>query len=90
MFHTRTHDDIEKELQEARKHIKIGGTYSHYKNPQNLYKVIFLATQEETDKICVIYQSEYGKKLLFVRDLDSWLDNPEVNGEKVERFKLVE
>jgi hypothetical protein len=90
MVHLKTHEDIEIELQVAQKAVKIGGVYAHYKNAQQRYKVIALGTQEETDKICVIYQSEYGKKLIFVRDLDNWLDKPKVEGQLVERFKLIE
>lgn len=85
----KSHEDIEQEIQEAQTIIKIGGIYSHYKNPKNLYKVISLGTQEATDKICVIYQAEYDNKLIFVRDVDSWLGNPVVNGKTVQRFRLV-
>ncbi|MCL5785023.1 MAG: DUF1653 domain-containing protein [Patescibacteria group bacterium] len=81
---------LEDELKQAKRLIKVGGFYTHYKNPLNTYKVIELAIQEASDKICVIYQAEYNKNLIFVRDLDSWLENPEVNGQKVIRFKLVE
>ena len=77
--HTKTHKDIETEIIEAKKLVKIGGIYSHYKNPAHHYKVITLAMQEATDKLCVIYETQYGKKLLFVRDLDNWLTQPEVN-----------
>lgn len=85
----KTHEEIEKELREAKKLIKLGGLYSHYKKPERLYKIIGFATQEASDKICVIYQAEYGKKLIFVRDLDSWLNSTLVNGKKITRFKQV-
>lgn len=90
MSHTKTFEDLEKELNEAKKAVKIGGTYSNYKSPRNLYKVVALGTQEATEKLCVIYQSEDERKLLFVRDLDNWLDKPDVDGTKVERFKLID
>jgi hypothetical protein len=89
MTQKKTQEELEKELREAEKLIKVGGVYSHYKNPQNLYTVIALAIQEATNKICVIYQAEYGKKLIFVRDLDIWLSKPETHGEKVERFTRI-
>lgn len=85
----KTNEEIEKEINKVKKLIKVGGVYAHYKNPRNHYKVIALATQESTDKLCVLYQAKYGKKLLFVRDVDSWLDNPLLDGKKVKRFKLV-
>lgn len=86
----KTHEEIEEELKIAATQVKVGGTYSHYKNPEHTYTVVSLAMQEATENICVIYRAEYGKKLTFVRDLHSWLENPEVNGVKVPRFKLVE
>ncbi len=70
------HEAIGKEIDDAKKRVKIGGIYSHYKNPDMLYEVIGFAVQESTDKLCVIYQAKYGKKLTFVRDLDSWLEEP--------------
>ena len=85
----KSHEQLEEELNVAKSKVVVGGIYAHYKHPENLHKVIDLGTQEATDKICVIYQSLYGKKLTFVRDLDSWLETPELNGTKVERFKLV-
>lgn len=85
----KTEEEIEKEIQEAKREIVMGGLYSHYKNPKNLYTVIALATQEATNKLCVIYRAEYGKKLLFVRDLDNWLEQPEWHGKKVTRFILI-
>ena len=89
MSHLKTHEELQQELNEAEKLVKIGGIYAHYKTPKNLYKVIAFGTQEATNKICVIYQAEYGKKLIFVRDVDTWLDKPVVNGKKIPRFKFV-
>lgn len=86
----KTHEDIEREMAEAAKRVKVGGTYAHYKNPKNLYTVEALAIQEATDKVCVVYRAKYGRKPLFVRGLDSWLERPELEGKRVDRFRLVE
>lgn len=85
--HKKTQEELEIELIEAEKMIKIGSRYSHFKRPDRTYKVVGLGIQERTEKICVIYQAEYGRKLIFVRDLESWLEQPQVG---VDRFKLVE
>lgn len=85
----KTHTGLHNELKEAKKLVKINGVYSHYKNPSKLYKVIALGIQEATDKICVIYQAEYDHDLFFIRDLDSWIEKPLVEGQEVERFKRV-
>jgi hypothetical protein len=82
----KSHQILEEELQKAEKLVKVGGIYSHFKHPEKLYKVISLGVQESTDKICVVYRAEYNKKLVFVRDLDSWLEKPQEN---IDRFNLV-
>lgn len=81
----KTHKQLEKELNEAGEKVKVGGIYSHYKHPENFYKVIGLGFRESTDDLCVIYQAEYKKRLIFIRELDSWLEKP--GG--VEKFKFV-
>lgn len=78
---------IEKELESAKRLVRINGRYSHYKNPEHIVKVIAIGIQEASDKICVVYQEEAGKNLLFVRDLDVWLENP-IPG--IPRFSLIE
>jgi hypothetical protein len=82
----KSHQILEEELQKAGKQVKVGGTYSHFKHPERLYKVVSLGVQEGTDRICVIYRAEYNKDLVFVRDLDSWLEKPK---EGIDRFTLV-
>lgn len=59
MAHTKTHQDIEKEIQKAQNEVKIGGIYAHYKHPENRYKVLALATQEATDNLCIIYVERF-------------------------------
>jgi len=90
MAHLKSHQQLTEELKEAKKLVVIGGRYSHYKHPENTYKIVGLGIQESTDKICVFYHPEYmDDKITFVRDLDNWLETPEMNGTKVERFKLI-
>jgi len=81
---------LEAELNDAKSQLKVGGIYCHYKNPERYYKIIGFAVQEATEKICVIYQAQYSKKFTFVRDLDSWLENPVISGKKVARFTLIQ
>jgi hypothetical protein len=79
-------DVIEKELRTARTQVRVGGTYSHYKNPEHLVKVVAIGIQEATDKLCVVYQDAADRDMLFVRDLDSWLEEPLKD---TPRFRLV-
>ncbi len=87
--HHKTHSDLHLMLSKAKEKVTIGGIYSHYKHPENTYKVINLGITEADDQICVIYQATYDDQLVFVRPIDSWLETPEWNGQKVERFKLI-
>lgn len=77
------------ELRAAAAKVKVGGLYYHYKNPDLNYKVLRLAIVEADDSICVIYEAQYGEKLVFVRPLDSWLNTMEWQGQRVARFTLV-
>lgn len=79
-----------KEMEEARRKVKVGGIYYHYKKPDQTYKVIHLAITEWNDKICVIYQAQYGEKLIFVRPLVSWLSKNRWNGHIVNKFTPIE
>lgn len=69
------------------------GLYKHYKGKE--YQTICLAKSSENPKnIFVIYQAMYkddiGNYNIWVRSLDDFLDNVEINGEIVERFVYLE
>ena len=66
--------------------MKVGGIYSHYKNPEHKVMVVAIGLQEATGRLCVIYQDIANEKLVFVRDLDVWLEEP-IPG--TPRFRLV-
>ena len=85
----KNHDQLHEELEEAGKKVVVGGVYSHYKYPENTYKVIHLGCIESSDEICVIYQAIYDPELIFVRPLNSWLETVEWEGKKIARFKLI-
>jgi len=65
--------ELSKKLNDAKKLVKVGGTYFHYKNPAQFYKILNLAIDENTESVSVIYQALYGKKIIFIRTLDSFL-----------------
>ena len=66
--------------------IKIG-KYVHYKG--NEYLVIGCARHSETDEMLVVYQPQYGEKGLWVRPLDMFVEDVEVDGVVQPRFKYV-
>lgn len=82
----KSYQAILDELKAAEMLVKVGGTYSHYKNASHLVKVVALGIQEATDRLCVIYRDAANPRLAFVRDLDIWLEEP-VKG--TPRFRLV-
>lgn len=63
------------------------GTYEHYKG--NKYRVIGVAKHSETLEEMVVYEALYGEGGLYVRPLDMFLENVEVSGETVPRFRFL-
>lgn len=72
--------------------IIVGKTYKHFKG--DLYKVMCIATDSETNEEVVVYEALYGKHLIWTRPYDmfnSLVDKvkyPDSNQEY--RFELVD
>lgn len=63
------------------------GIYQHYKG--NYYEVIDIAKHSETLEDMVIYRTLYGDFGLWVRPLAMFLEQIEINGKKIPRFRLM-
>lgn len=63
------------------------GIYRHYKGRD--YEVIGVAKHTETDEELVVYRYLYGDFGLSVRPLAMFLDDVEVAGERVPRFRWL-
>lgn len=63
------------------------GVYRHYKG--NLYEVIGVASHSETLEKLVVYRALYGKKSLWVRPFDMFLENIDYEGTIIPRFKYI-
>jgi len=65
------------------------GIYQHFKGKE--YKVIGVAKHSETLEDLVVYEALYPNETakLWVRPVEMFLDNVEVEGKKVPRFKFV-
>ncbi len=85
----KQHQQLHEEINSAKAQVTIAAIYSHYKYPENTYKVINIGFIESTDEISVIYQATYDTDLIFIRPLSSWLETVEHNGVKVPRFQKV-
>jgi hypothetical protein len=69
------------------------GRYMHYKNKP--YEVIGVAKHSETLEELVVYRAlydseEFGPNSLWVRPKEMFLEDVEVDGKMVPRFKLSE
>lgn len=63
------------------------GEYQHYKGGK--YRVIGVARHSETPENLVVYEALYGEGGLFVRPLEMFLENVEVGGETIPRFRFL-
>lgn len=63
------------------------GKYRHYKG--NLYEVIDIAKHSESLEDMVIYRTLYGDFGIWVRPLQMFLENVEVNGNIQKRFEFI-
>ncbi|MBT4257754.1 DUF1653 domain-containing protein [archaeon] len=73
--------------------IKVGQKYRHFKDKN--YEIIALARdcEDANQKIVVykaLYDSEFGFGQIWTRTLEDFLGIKEINGQKIQRFKLIE
>jgi len=64
------------------------GVYKHYKG--NLYEVVDVARHSETEEKHVVYRMLYGDFSLWVRPLELFIEDVQVDGEQRPRFAFVE
>ena len=67
----------------------VPGIYEHYKGKK--YFVLGLSKNTETEEVCVVYRALYetGWAQLVHRNASMFLENVEVNGKQIPRFKLL-
>ncbi len=63
------------------------GRYRHYKGKE--YEVIGLAKHSETLEELVVYRALYGEGQVWVRPLKMFIEEVEVDGNKIARFIYV-
>ena len=71
-------------LSEKAKNFKTG-KYEHYK--KKMYDALGVALHSETLEELVVYKALYGEELLWVRPLELFLEEVEVDGKKRPRFE---
>lgn len=69
------------------RNIKPGKKYRHFKG--NEYLVLYTARHSETLEELVVYQALYGERGIWVRPLEMFLGQKEVDGKLVYRFEEI-
>lgn len=72
----------------SNKQINPGKKYRHFKG--NQYLVLYIAKHSETLEEMVVYQALYGERGIWVRPLDMFLEQVEVDGKRVHRFEEMQ
>ena len=68
--------------------IKIGQKYRHCKGKE--YQVLHLARHSETMELMVVYRALYDDYGIWIRPLDMFLEQVEINGQFINRFEELE
>jgi hypothetical protein len=63
------------------------GQYRHYKG--GLYRVENIATHSENEEKMVVYRPLYGEQALWVRPLELFMEEVEIEGRKQPRFVFI-
>lgn len=69
------------------KKIEVGKKYRHFKG--NEYRVLHIAKDSETLEEMVVYQALYGEQGIWVRPLEMFSGQKEVDGKIVDRFAEI-
>lgn len=79
-----------RDLENLKSKIKVGSKYYHYKHPDQFYHILAIGFIEATEEPCVVYETEYGEKLVWVRPLEDFLAKVKLeDGTEVDRFTKV-
>ena len=66
----------------------MAGKYRHYKGGE--YEVFFVARHSETGEEVVVYRTLYGDFSHWVRPLEMFLENVEIDGVEQPRFMRID
>ena len=81
--------ELSHELEEAKKLVRIGGLYFHYKSPDKLYSIVALGFFESTEEICVVYKALYENGFTWIRTLTNFFELVETPQGTVSRFSEI-
>jgi len=81
----KTQQELKELLEKAGRGVEVGARYRHCKSGGE-YIVRDIVLDEATESPIVIYKAEYGDKLTWVRPVDVFVEEVEIDGVKVPRF----
>lgn len=81
-------EHLAKNIEIVEKHIPIGSSWVHYKNPDKHYHIMDLVIDEASDEVTVLYQEAWNN-IKFVRLARTFLEKIDKDGVEVERFRRV-
>ena len=85
----KSHEQLLSELELAKTKIAVGSFYTHYKHPDiKEYQIVDVGIFEKTEEVCIVYKSLHTG-ISWIRTIDNFLEEVEVEGKKVKRFKNV-
>jgi hypothetical protein len=86
----KSQEDLLKDLEEINSKVKVGDRFCHYKHPDSFYKIVAIGFIEASETPCVVYQSEYGDQLTWVRSEEEFFAKVNLeDGSVVDRFAKV-
>ncbi len=92
MTHT-SYADLATRVKGAEVKVKVGSIYSHWRNPQQHYRVLAVGYTEWDENMVVVYQQiDHPQPLVWIRPLrgkDGWLTPVAHEGTEIPRFQLV-
>ena len=81
---------LSKDLADLKSKVKVGDRFYHYKHPDQFYHILAVGFIETTEEPCVVYESEYGDKITWVRTSSEFFARVKLeNGAEVDRFTKV-
>jgi hypothetical protein len=84
-------EELFRMIDSAKQKVTVDGTYYHYKHPEQHYTLVDVIIIEATDEIGILYRAEYDllKGITFMRPIEDFLADVDVEGEVKPRFTLV-
>lgn len=81
-------EELKKKIEEAKKKVRVGAKYRHYKDGE--YEVVDVVLHSETQEQMILYRPLYESEVkLWVRPLELFISEVEVDGKKVPRFRII-